>query len=45
MGWSVQNTDNEVRLVMPGANVGAILGNEEVQEEAEVSVSRAIAAR
>ncbi|MGD0112957.1 MAG: endonuclease NucS domain-containing protein [Armatimonadota bacterium] len=42
MGWSVQNTDNEVRLVMPGANVGAILGNEEVQEEAEPEAAFAL---
>ena len=37
MGWSVQCTDNEVRLVMPGAanletNVGAVLGGEDVEK-------------
>jgi len=39
-GWSVQSTDNEVRLVMPGAanlegNVGAVLGGDELEEEAQ----------
>src|SRR5438876_881806 len=38
MGWAAQNTENEVRLVMPGPaniNVGAILGDDELEEEAQ----------
>jgi hypothetical protein len=29
VGWSVQNTDNEVRLIVPGRSVEAVLGSEE----------------
>src|SRR5260370_36848548 len=40
MGWSVENTENEVRLVMPGApnveaNVKAVLGDEELDNEVQ----------
>jgi hypothetical protein len=40
MGWSVQDTDNEVRLIMPGAanvetNVNAVLGDEEPDNDAQ----------
>lgn len=47
MGWSVQSTDNEVRLVMPGAanletNVGAVLGGEDVEEETQPEASFAL---
>ena len=36
VGWSVQNTDNEVRLAMPGSeDVDAVLGGEEPEEETQ----------
>jgi hypothetical protein len=41
MGWSVQTTDSEVRLIMPGGSanlvsiVGDVLGDDELEEGAQ----------
>lgn len=47
LGWSVQNSDSEVRLILPGAanvepSVGAILGREELEDESETEAAFAL---
>jgi endonuclease len=41
-GWTVQDTDSEVRLIMPGAAVGAVLGGGEVEEEPQAEAAFAL---